>query len=218
MAAEVVIQSALITPGLEATPRGLALAARLRAVAQTVVEVTDPELAGLSATEQPQGVLAVIEPPSWAIEDLAVDRPVLVLDGVQDPGNVGTMLRTAWALGAGGVVALPGTAELTNPKVLRASMGGYFRIPCLEVRLAVLTGWADQHRIPIWITSMDGEPLARGPVGPVAIAMGNEGAGVSAELAGLAQRRVSIPLKSDAESLNVAIAAGIILYEVLRER
>lgn len=217
-AAGVVIQSALVTPGLETTPRGRALAERLRVVAQTVVEVTDTELARLSATEQPQGVLAVIEPPSWAMEDLPVDRPVLVLDGVQDPGNVGTMLRTAWALGAGGVIALPGTAELTNPKVLRASMGGYFRIACPEVRLEELSGWAEQYRVPIWTTAMDGEPLAGGPVGPVAIAMGNEGAGVSAELAGLAKRRVSIPLRSDAESLNVAIAAGIILYEVLRDR
>lgn len=218
VAAGVVIQAALVTPGLEATPRGRALAERLRRVSKAVIEVTDAELAKLSATEQPQGVLAVIEPPTWVIGDVPVDRPVLVLDGVQDPGNVGTMLRTAWALGAGGVVALPGTVELTNPKVLRASMGGYFRMACPEVAMEVLASWAAEHRIPIWAADMDGDPLTGGPAGPVALAMGNEGAGVSTALASLAQRRISIPLATNAESLNVAMAAGIILYEVLRDR
>ena len=218
VAAKVSIHTALLAPGLETTPRGVALAERLRAVAGTTATVTDGELAKLSATDQPQGVLAVIEPPVWRMEDLPTDRSLLVLDGVQDPGNVGTMLRTAWALGAGGVVALPGTAEFTNPKVLRASMGGFFRMPCPAATVQELAGWSDRHSIPLWITAMDGEPLTGRPPGPVALAVGNEGAGISPGLAGLARRRVAIPLRRDAESLNVAVAAGILLYEVLRER
>ncbi len=218
VAAKVSIHTALLAPGLETTPRGVVLAERLRVVAGTTVTVTDGDLAKLSATEQPQGVLAVIEPPVWRIEDLPTDRSLLVLDGVQDPGNVGTMLRTAWALGAAGVVALPGTAEFTNPKVLRASMGGFFRIPCPVATVEELTGWTTRHAIPLWITGVDGAPLTGRPPGPVALAVGNEGAGISPGLAALARRRVAIPLRRDAESLNVAVAAGILLYEVLRER
>ena len=218
MAARVSIHTALLAPGLETTPRGVALAERLRAVAGTTATVTDGELTRLSATDQPQGVLAVIEPPVWRMEDLPTDRSLLVLDGVQDPGNVGTILRTAWALGAGGVVALPGTVEFTNPKVLRASMGGFFRMPCPAATVEELTGWATRHALPLWITAMDGEPLTGRPPGPVALAVGNEGAGISPGLARLARRRVAIPLRRDAESLNVAVAAGILLYEVLRER
>jgi TrmH family RNA methyltransferase len=149
---------------------------------------------------------------------------VLVLDAVQDPGNVGTMLRTAFALGAAGVVALPGTAELGNPKVLRGSMGALFRFPAVPAAHEEFLAWADAGRVALWLTASDGEPLAAavarrgaGP-NPVAIVVGNEGAGVSERLASAAAMRVGIPLAPQAESLNVGVAAGILLYEVLRGR
>ncbi len=219
VAAGVRIKVALVAPALEATPRGRALAERLRATADRVEPYPDRELAALAATEHPQGVVAVVEPPSWTLDDLrlAPGRVVLVLDGVQDPGNVGTMVRTAWALGAAGVVSLPGTAELTNPKVLRASMGGSFRLPAVAADVDETLDWLRRAGAEVWTAAPDGGAVPTGrPAGPVALVVGNEGAGVSDRVEGLARRRVAVPLAPGAESLNVAVAAGILLYEVLR--
>jgi len=149
---------------------------------------------------------------------------VLVLDAVQDPGNVGTMLRTAFALGAAGVVALPGTAELGNPKVMRGSMGALFRIPAVQASHDEFLAWAGAAQVALWLASADGEPLAaaierrRDHPHAVGIVVGNEGAGTSARLESAAAVRVGIPLAREAESLNVGVAAGILLYEVLRGR
>jgi TrmH family RNA methyltransferase len=133
------------------------------------------------------------------------------------PGNVGTMLRSALGLGASAVVALPGTAELHNPKTLRAAMGAPFRLPCLATDEATLAAWLSAHRIGLWLGAMDGDPvMGRGDAGPLAIAVGNEGAGVSDSLRARADRRVGIPLAPQAESLNVAVAAAILLWEVTR--
>ncbi|HEU4699664.1 MAG TPA: RNA methyltransferase, partial [Gemmatimonadales bacterium] len=176
--------------------------------------------------EQPQGIVAIIEPPRWELAHIAAGprRPVLVLDGVQDPGNVGTMIRTALGLGAAGVVALKGTAELTSPKVIRGTMGALFRLPSVATDAGTFLAWAQARGIEVWAAAMDGEPIDRltardRPRPPAtALVIGNEGAGVGAAIAGAADRRVAIPLAGPAESLNAAIAAGILLYEVTRER
>jgi TrmH family RNA methyltransferase len=218
LAAGVVIRAAVLAPALEASPRGAALASALRARAARVEETDDRALAALAATEHPQGVLAVIEPRTWTLDDIRPSRAVLVLDAVQDPGNVGTMLRTAWALGADGAVARPGTADLTNPKVLRASMGASFRLPALVAGPEEALDWLRRHGLVVWVAAGDGEPVQRArPAGPVALVVGNEGAGVGPALAALAARRVTVPLRQGAESLNVGVAAGILLYEVLRD-
>jgi TrmH family RNA methyltransferase len=146
---------------------------------------------------------------------------VLVLDAVQDPGNVGMMLRTALGLGAAGVVALKGTAELINPKVLRGSMGAAFRLPAVSADAGALLAWVAERGVELWVAAADGEPVsgrrgrARRP--PLALVLGNEGAGVSATIAAAAGRRVAIPLAPGVESLNVAVAAGILLHEVMRD-
>jgi RNA methyltransferase, TrmH family len=134
---------------------------------------------------------------------------------------VGTMLRTAFALGGAGVVALKGTAELHNPKVVRGSMGALFRLPAVSASEAELLRWASDHAVEVWVTETGGEAVARtradrAPRSPIALVLGGEGAGVSASLAVHARRRIGIPLTSGAESLNVAVAAGILLYEVRR--
>jgi RNA methyltransferase, TrmH family len=128
LAAGVPVRGAAVSPALEATSRGQTLKSALTERGVRLVEVDAAELDELSDTEQPQGIVAVIEPKEWSLADLTMDpgTVVLVLDAVQDPGNVGTMLRSALALGAAGLVALKGTAELTNPKVLRGSMGALF--------------------------------------------------------------------------------------------
>lgn len=219
LAAGVPVKGAVVSPALEATRRGEALERALVAAGIKVEHVDDRALAELADTEQPQGVVAVVEPRDWSLDDIALDprSAVLVLDAVQDPGNVGTMLRTALALGAAGVVALPGTADLSNPKVIRGSMGAVFRLPCVATDADELSLWAGNHEAHLWVTAADGDPVPRaGRTMPVLLVLGNEGAGVGETMTARAQRRVGIPLAPGAESLNVAIAAGILLYEVLR--
>jgi RNA methyltransferase, TrmH family len=221
LAAGVPIHGAAVAPGLEGTSRGTALKSALERAGVRLEAVSDAELETLADTEHPQGVVAVLEPPHWRLEDIAPapGRPVLVLDGVQDPGNVGTILRTTLGLGGAGVVALKGTADLYNTKVLRGSMGALFRLPAVMTDGAAYLAWANSGGVETWVTAADGEPLGRGGAparGPVALVLGNEGAGVGSVLADVAHRRVAIPLDRGVESLNVAVAAGILLYEVAR--
>lgn len=221
IAAGIAFRGAAISPVLEGTTRGRALKARLVELGVALEEVSGPELDALADTEHPQGVVAVITPREWALADIVTEpgAAVLVLDAVQDPGNVGTIVRTAHALGAAGVIALRGTAELTNPKVLRGSMGAAFRLPSVSADDGELLAWAAERSVELWVAAADGAPLRRGESRPqsVAIIVGNEGAGVRARLADAASRRIAIPIRANAESLNVAIAAGILLYEVLRD-
>jgi RNA methyltransferase, TrmH family len=140
---------------------------------------------------------------------------VLVLDGVQDPGNAGTIVRTAAALGATATVALPGTVDLWNPKVIRSSMGAQFFHPVLHATLDALLGFLERNKVLLWATAASGDPLDRKTApARLAIAVGNEGAGLSAELRAKAERTISLPISGSVESLNVAVATGIILYEL----
>ncbi len=225
IAAGVPVQGAAISPALEGTPRGKALKAALAAAGVPIIEVSAAELGELADTVQPQGIIAVVDPPTWTLDDLGSEpgSVTLVLDAVQDPGNVGTMARTALGLGAGGLVALPGTAELTNSKVVRGSMGSLFRLPAVETSLEQFLAWAADRRVEVWTAAAGGLPFRGGHLGrrsqrpPVALVLGNEGAGIGAALDEAARRKLSIPLAPGVESLNVAVAAGILLYEALRE-
>ena len=223
LAAGTPVRGAAISPALEGTPRGQALKLALSEQGIHLVEVPPAELDALADTEHPQGVVAVVEPRVWSLADVPISPVgvVLALDAVHDPGNVGTMLRTALGLGAAGVVALKGTAELTNPKVLRGSMGAAFRLPAVSADADAFLGWAAERGIEIWVAAVDGEPVSghgkRPARPPLALVLGNEGAGVSATIAAAARRRVSIPLVPGVESLNVAVAAGILLHEVMRD-
>jgi TrmH family RNA methyltransferase len=222
LAAGVPVRGAVISPALEATSRGQSLKSALAERGVQLVEVGAGELDQLSDTEQPQGIVAVIQPREWSLSEVPVapGSVVLVLDAVQDPGNVGTLLRTALALGAAGLVALKGTAELTNPKVLRGSMGALFRLPAVATTMEEFLPWIGERGLELWVAAADGEPLLRSTGSPrrpgLALVVGNEGAGVSPALQSAARRRVAIRLAPGAESLNVAVAAGILLYEVTR--
>ena len=220
LAARVPIRGAVTSPTLEGTPRGQALLAALGAAGVPLERVDDDALTKLADTEHPQGVVAVIAPPTWSLAQVALaPRDVLVvLDAVQDPGNVGTILRTAHGLGAAAVVALPGTAELTGPKTLRSGMGAFFRFPCISTDAEAFFTWASANRVETWATDAAGTPIASTPRPghPLALVLGNEGAGIGEAVRGRAARQVAIPLRPGAESLNVAIAAAILLYEVRR--
>jgi RNA methyltransferase, TrmH family len=218
-AAGVPCHGVVTSRGFGDTPRGAALLGTIAGRAVAIEEVAEREFQALAATDTPQGIVAVIEPPAWSLGDI-VPRPrapVLVLDGVQDPGNVGTLLRTAFALGAAGAVLLRGCADLANPKVIRAAMGASFRLPAASAEPAELVAWCRQTQASVWAATADGTSLARAAVPDrLALVVGNEGAGVSDELRALAVQQVAIPLARGAESLNVAVAAGILLYEATR--
>lgn len=222
LAAGVVIKGVLAGPALDVTPRGQALRARLTAAAIPVEAVTDDELVELADTEHPQGIVAVVSPRAWTVSDIRATaaHPALVLDGVQDPGNVGTIARTGLALGAAGLVALPGTADLLNPKALRGSMGALFRLPAVHLSETEFLAWSGSAGVDVWAADAHGEDIRRipPPAAPVALILGNEGAGVRPDLASASARRVAVPITAGAESLNVAVAAGILLHEVMRGR
>ncbi len=217
--ANISIEGVVVCPTLSKTSRGAELLADIAAHAIAIEEVDERSFDGLSDTDTPQGILAVVEPPRC---DLSAIRPmpkfpVLVVDGVQDPGNLGAILRTAHGLGAPGVVLLKGTADASNAKVLRAGMGASFRLPIARATGEELKAWASDKRTALWVASVDGTPLDRAtPPDRLAVIVGNEGSGVTQDIAGLASGRVSIPLARGVESLNVAVATGIVLYEVQR--
>jgi TrmH family RNA methyltransferase len=219
VAAGVPITGALVAKGFGATPRDAALLADLARRAVPIETIAARELLALSDTITPQGILAVVEPPHWTLDDIqpAARAPVLVLDAVQDPGNAGTLLRTAHALGAAGVVLLKGSADANHPKVLRAAMGATFRLRIAATDVPGLEAWVGAHRVTLWVTAAEGVPLARAAVPErLAIVVGNEGAGVRPAVQALAAECVAIPLARGAESLNVGVAAGIVLYAVTR--
>lgn len=219
VATGVTIQGVVASETLGITERGAALWRRLASQAVSVQEVDDETLAGLAATDTPQGVIAIIEQPRFdlAAIDVQPRAPVLVLDEVQDPGNVGALVRTALALGASGVVLLPGSGDVNNPKALRAAVGASFRIPTVRASTDELRAWAAASGVEIWVADTQAVPLPRVKMsGKVALVVGNEGAGVGPAVRELAGRRVAIPLARGAESLNVAVAAGILLHEVQR--
>lgn len=221
LAARVAVRHAAVSLALETTARGVALKAALAAAGVPLAPMDDRALAELADTEHPQGVIAVIEPPTWQLEGLTprAGEVVVVLDGVQDPGNVGAIARTALGLGARGLIALKGTAELTNPKVLRGSMGALFRLPAVSTTDEACLAWAARVGAALWVTDSAGEPPGSPRLtAPVALVLGNEGAGIRPALERVATRRLAIPLSAGVESLNVAVAAGILLYEVLRDR
>jgi TrmH family RNA methyltransferase len=213
------IDAVVYAPTLEKNARGRELLAALARTGVPMERVEESELEQLADTQHPQGIIAVIRMPAWTLAQIRLDGgPVLVLDGLQDPGNTGTILRTALGLGAAGVVALPGTVELSNPKVVRGSMGAVFHLPAVELGVAEFLAWAGDRGVTLLAAEANGAPIGSVPIRrPVAIVLGNEGAGLRAEIR-QAGRAVAIPLARGTESLNVAVAAGILLYEVTRDR
>ena len=161
-------------------------------------------------------VVAVIEPREWRLEDLAPapGRPVLVLDAVQDPGNVGTIIRTAAALGATATVALPGTVDVWNSKVVRSAMGAHFHHPAFHASWQDVESFLARTSTSLWAADTGGEPLPGKAPARLALAVGNEGSGISAPVRAAASRVVSLPITATVESLNVAVATGIILHEL----
>jgi RNA methyltransferase, TrmH family len=213
------IRLAAATSSFGDAPRGGALLAALAARGVPVREVEERALADLAATETPQGILAVGAVPEAGLDALSLERApavVLVLDAVQDPGNLGTLARTAEALGAAGMVVLPGTVDPWNPKAVRAAMGSTFRLPVVSAAWEVLGPWARERGVEVLAAAAGGEPLGETRPPRAALVLGNEGAGVSAGTRVWMDRAVGVPLRGRAESLNVAAAGAILLHDLLR--
>lgn len=213
------VRGALVTEQLGATPRGEALLERLRANKIAVGSVTERDFASAAETESPQGVLAIASVPRITLADLprADDLRLLVLDAVQDPGNVGTILRTAAAFRVTATVALAGTVDLWNAKVVRSAMGAHFHHACLSGTWDELDTFRRDRGLEVWAADVGGDSIAtlKAPA-KLALVVGNEGAGLSLRARASADRVVSLPMSAGVESLNVAVAAGILLYELCR--
>lgn len=209
------ITGALVAPQLAEAPRGAALLDALRGRGVALEDVPAREFASAAETESPQGVLAIAETPAHAFGDLpaAWSGVVLVLDGLQDPGNVGTILRSAAALGAQATVALPGTVDLWNAKVVRSGMGAHFRHVAFSCTWAELDTFRAGASAPLWTADSRGEVVPPGGAPRrLMLVVGNEGAGVSSAAHERAERTVAVPMAAGAESLNVAVATGILLH------
>ena len=208
------VDGILAAASARALERTATLLDRASATGIAVLTVTDAEFDSAAGTEAPQGVLAVARIPGTSLEALPAGRVrLLVLDGVQDPGNVGTMLRTAAAFGVTATVALPGTVDLWNAKVVRSAMGSHFVHPTIACTVEALAPFLAERGIPLWGADAAGTPLPEIEVPPQwALAVGNEGAGLSPAVHTRVAGTVALPISSAVESLNVAVATGILLF------
>ena len=189
--------------------------------AQTLL-VPDDVLAGALPTETPQGVAALVQVRRHSLDDLVKTRPavLVVAAGLQDPGNLGTMARSAEAFGATGLILTERTVSAWNWKSVRASSGSLFRLPTVEVGLAAALVELKSHGITVLATSSHkGVPISDTDLTrPIALMVGNEGAGLPRDVLAQADEVVVIPHSPKVESLNAGIAASVVLYEASRQR
>ena len=179
-----------------------------------MIEVTAPVVKEFAETETSQGVFAICKQAQYTEIQMAGWRKLLLVDAVQDPGNIGTMIRTADAAGLDAVVLGKGSADLYNPKTLRSAQGSHFHIPVVRGELLEWVENLVEDGVPIYGTALeDAIPYTEVKHdGKFALIMGNEGSGISPQLLARTDENVIIPLYGQAESLNVAVATGILLY------
>ena len=213
----------LCTPAAAAEARVQRILVQLAARHCPVYEVTEEIYRKAADTQEPQGLLLVMGQRRTGLSELlAVPQPLLVvLDGIQDPGNAGTILRTADAVGCTGLVCLENTVDIFADKTVRAAMGSLFHVPVAAgVSAPELLAAAKEKELRLYATALDSgaQPhFAADYRQPAMIVFGNEGNGVTAELLAAAEK-LYIPMVGQAESLNVAAAAAVVLYEALRQR
>jgi len=216
LAADAPLEQLLVAPGA-ASPRLAALVEAARARGIRIVEVAPHVLEAISEVESPQGVVAVVRRSTAPLEEVLGRRDLLLLvvDRVQDPGNLGTMIRTADGAGAHAVALTPGTVDATNPKAARATMGSLFHLPVAEMETQRLLAALRDARVRLLAADVAGTVSAREAdwTRPLAVAVGSEAEGLAPPWREAAAQVVRIPLVGRADSLNVAVAAAILLYE-----
>lgn len=182
------------------------------------VKVPSALLKSLSDTETPQGVLFLCRLPALSPPDVLAGKRYLVLDGVQDPGNVGTIWRTADAFGADGLFLLSGCADPFSPKTVRATMGACFRLPVWETDRETLTAALRRADLPLYAAALreDTEDIRQVDLRRAAVVIGSEGRGVAPETLALCAKTLKIPMRERCESLNAAVAAAVTAWEMAR--
>lgn len=185
-----------------------------------VVETPPDVLKTLSDTVTPQGVVFTCALPDTALPERVEKGRYLVLDGVQDPGNIGTVWRTADALGASGLLLTGPCGEPYAPKTVRSSMGACFRLPVWRGERQAVAGLLKSSGIPLYATALraDTVDVREVDLSQAAVVIGSEGRGISEELLALCEKTLKIPMEDKCESLNAAIAASIVLWEGYRSR
>lgn len=216
------LQQVFLTEDFSASGDGQRLLKRLKDAAVKLVETSRQVIEKISDTETPQGIAAVLSLETVALDTVALAAMplVVVCDGIRDPGNIGTIIRTADAAGADAVLMTPGTCDAFMPKAIRASAGSIFALPVLSVGEEEIVQFLAGRRIRLYAADV------RGPHSlyemdfraSAAIAFGNEAHGLGDALLGKADVKFKIPVIGRAESLNVAMAASVSLYEAVRQR
>lgn len=186
-------------------------------------EVSDEVMEKMSDTQTPQGILTVVRCPEYSAKELLVkpDGLYLVLEDIQDPGNLGTMMRTGEGAGITAVIMNKTTVDIFNPKTIRATMGSVFRVPFVIVDdLEAFLPEMKKNNIRIFAAHLNGKNYYAGTSfqGKTAFLIGNEGNGLSKEITLLADEKIKIPMEGKLESLNAGVAGALLLYEAKRQR
>ena len=185
--------------------------------------VQDSVFRAMSDTQNPQGVLCLVRQYHYTLEDLLLkEKPLLlILENLQDPGNLGTIMRTAEGAGAAGIILSKGSVDMYNPKTIRSTMGSIYRVPFVYAEeLEGVLAFLKERGIPSFAAHLDGKHTydRESYEGGAAFLVGNESSGLSAGLADLADIRIRIPMEGKLESLNASVASSILLYEAYRQK
>ena len=185
--------------------------------------VSDEVFCHMSDTKTPQGVMALVKMREYSVKDMLTgERPlIMVLENIQDPGNLGTIIRTAEGAGVDGIIMTQGTVDIYNPKVIRSTMGAMYRmkfayVDSLEDTVSLLKS----RNITTYAAHLDGavDYVTCDYTAGTAFFIGNEGNGLTDEATALAERKIIIPMKGQLESLNAAVSSAILMYEAARQR
>ncbi|HTZ56913.1 MAG TPA: RNA methyltransferase [Acidobacteriaceae bacterium] len=207
------LHTVFVRSGDEGLLRGLTVGAA------DVLIVSDDVFRSAAQTEHPQGIAALVEAPEFPLQAMFRANPLLVVvAGLQDPGNLGTLVRSAEAFGATGMMLLPGTVSLWNAKTLRASSGSAFRLPVLALPAVDSFAALRNHGVRVVAAVAHDGDSNIDLRGASALLLGNEGAGVPDDWISRADARITIPLPGRVESLNAAVAGSVLLYEAMRQR
>jgi TrmH family RNA methyltransferase len=191
-----------------------------------VMRLTEEVFGSVVETQSPQGVAALLVPPVWGLDDVmgsgASAALILIAVGLQDPGNLGTLVRSAEAFGASGLLTTPGTVNAWNQKALRASVGSVFRVPVVGVDASEIEGLKGRGVRLVGAVGVEDAGVVAAQemdfTAACALMIGNEGNGLAAEWMEMCDARVTIPCPGDVESLNAAVAGSLLLYEASRQR
>ena len=201
----------------ELSERGEELIKKIKTKNVECEVVADSLLQALSDTGNTQGILAVLDHSLLPIPQYL--NFALVPDQIRDPGNLGTLLRTAAAAGVQAVLIPPETTDAFAPKVVRAGMGAHFRLPILSAEWEEIQRISESAKLKVWLADMEGRSCWESDLkGPLALIVGGEAEGASEQASKLADEQISIPMPGGIESLNAGVAGAVLMFEVVRQR